>query len=524
MTSRLQLISASGTRATPYRFQDLPVAPGAGSGNIQQLVGLWWPLLSGKRLEHTVVELFRRYCKVKESQSPLLVVKKGGPGPKEIPVEGAVFTIGRKKDNHLVLGETGVSGVHAQIHKRGDRWEIVDPGSVNGTIVNTQRLVKDTAATLQSGDVIAIMGTEMVFKLQDPELRPPQVAFAFRGFETTLNLPPETITLTNARIGLHGCAQFADLLLPTRQVRLWLESLVGLRYSEESVQEALSDVEKGLAEFLLLKLLQLVHRHTVSGSREAFYLAALDSPLQSLTPSAEAVVAHFTIRFEDTEGDIWLRIPDGVIRFWSEHGREAGPGPVEPDAAYWLDRLDGWEWLSVPLAVLAGGVCLSLNEMMSLEPGDIILMPEGAPAGDPEAGLTGPVRLELRTGTTLTGAGVLRFADGRYALEFQHFTRRHAEAIMSDNPPANPPETPPVKPTETPGELLTDLSLSLEVELDRVTMKLADLVQLVPGQIIQLQRAPADPVDLCVNNQLVGRGQLVKTNDALGVKNLSLKK
>ncbi len=32
-------------------------------------------------------------------------------------------------------------------------------------------------------------------------------------------------------------------------------------------------------------------------------------------------------------------------------------------------------------------------------------------------------------------------------------------------------------------------------------MKLADLVQLVPGQIIQLQRAPADPVDLCVNNQ-----------------------
>jgi len=31
-------------------------------------------------------------------------------------------------------------------------------------------------------------------------------------------------------------------------------------------------------------------------------------------------------------------------------------------------------------------------------------------------------------------------------------------------------------------------------------------------------------VDLCVNNQLVGRGQLVKINDALGVKILSLKK
>ncbi len=95
---------------------------------------------------------------------------------------------------------------------------------------------------------------------------------------------------------------------------------------------------------------------------------------------------------------------------------------------------------------------------------------------------------------------------------------------MSDNPPANTPETPAAKPAETPGELMTDLSLTLEVELDRVTLKLSDLVQLVPGQIIQLQRAPADPVDLCVNNQLVGRGQLVKINDALGVKILSLKK
>lgn len=524
MTTRLHLLSASGTRATPYLFQDLPVAPGAGTGSIRQVIGLWWPLLSGKRVEHSVIELFRRYCKVKESQSPLLVVKKGGPGPKEIPVDAAVFTIGRKKENHLVLGEVGVSGVHAQIHRRGDRWEIVDPGSVNGTVVNTQRLAKDAVCPLKSGDVIAIMGTEMVFKLQEPELRPPQVAFAFRGFESTLNLPPETITLTNARIGLHGCAQLADLLLPTRQVRVWLESLVGLRYSEESVQEPLSDVEKGLAEFLLLKMLQLVHRHTGAGDHEAFFLAALDSPLQSLTPAAEAVVAHFVIRFEDTEGDIWLRIPEGVVRFWSEHGQEIGLGTAEPTAAYWLDRLDGWDWLSVPLAALVGGVSLSLNDMMSLEPGDIILMPEGAPAGDPDTGLTGPVRLALRAGSTCTGAGALRYADGRYSIEFQHFTRRHAEAIMSDNPPDNTPETPAAKPAETPGELMTDLSLTLEVELDRVSMKLSDLVQLVPGQIIQLQRAPADPVDLCVNNQLVGRGQLVKINDALGVKILSLKK
>ncbi len=201
----------------------------------------------------------------------------------------------------------------------------------------------------------------------------------------------------------------------------------------------------------------------MSGSREAFYLAALDSPLQSLTPSAEAVVAHFTIRFEDTGGDIWLRIPDGVIRFWSEHGREAGPGPVELDAAYWLDRLDGWEWLSVPLAVLAGGVSLSLNEMMSLEPGDIILMPEGAPAGDPEAGPDRPGPAGVAHRHDLTGAGVLPVADGRYA----RISAFHTPTCGGHNvrqPARQPAETPPVKPTETPGELLTDLP-SLEVEL-----------------------------------------------------------
>jgi type III secretion system YscQ/HrcQ family protein len=520
MTSRFQLLSAAGSRAAPYQFQDLPAVSGAGAGSIRQVVGLWWPLLSGQRVEQTVVELFRRYCKVKEAQPPLLVVKKGGPGVKEISVDASVFTIGRKKGNHLVLTEAGVSGVHAQILRRGDRWEIADPGSVNGTVVNTQRLAKDAPCALKSGDVIAIMGTEMVFKLHDPELRPPQVVFAFRGFERTVNLPPETNTVTNARIGLHGCAQLVDLLLPTRQVRSWLESLVGLRYTEESVVSPLSDVEKGLAEFLLLKMLQLVHRHAMAGGQELFYLAALDSPLQTLTPSAEAVVAHFAIRFEDSEGDVWLRIPEGVIRFWLDRGGESALRLAEPDTAYWLARLDGWDWLSVPLAVVAGGVRLSLAEMLSLEPGDIILMPEGAPAGDPDTGLAGPVRLKPRGGSVLSGSAALKFADGRYTVTFDKFCREQSEAAM----PEKTPETPPANPAETPGELMSDLALTLEVELDRVALKLSELVQLVPGQIIQLQRSPSDPVDLSVNGQVVGRGQLVKINDALGVKILSMKK
>jgi len=74
------------------------------------------------------------------------------------------------------------------------------------------------------------------------------------------------------------------------------------------------------------------------------------------------------------------------------------------------------------------------------------------------------------------------------------------------------------------GELLKDLSLSMVVELDRIQLTLDELVTLLPGQVVQLNRLPTEPISLSVDGKVIGKGQLVKIKDELGVKILTLKK
>lgn len=72
--------------------------------------------------------------------------------------------------------------------------------------------------------------------------------------------------------------------------------------------------------------------------------------------------------------------------------------------------------------------------------------------------------------------------------------------------------------------LLEDISVAMVVELGRVMVSAADVVQLRAGQVIELSRAPGEPVDLVVDGKRVGKGELVEIDGELGVRILSLVK
>lgn len=72
--------------------------------------------------------------------------------------------------------------------------------------------------------------------------------------------------------------------------------------------------------------------------------------------------------------------------------------------------------------------------------------------------------------------------------------------------------------------LLDDITVAMVVELGRVMVSAADVVQLRPGQVIELSRAPGEPVDLVVDGKRVGKGELVEIDGELGVRILSLVK
>lgn len=79
--------------------------------------------------------------------------------------------------------------------------------------------------------------------------------------------------------------------------------------------------------------------------------------------------------------------------------------------------------------------------------------------------------------------------------------------------PVNEPER---KPRSV--EFLLDVPLQVTVELGRTRMRIADLLRLAKGSIVELDKLAGEPLDVRVNGQLIARGEAVVVNDKFGVR------
>jgi pSer/pThr/pTyr-binding forkhead associated (FHA) protein len=87
--------------------------------------------------------------------------------------EGDTAQIGRGPDNDVVIASGHVSRHHAVITWREDGFEVADLGSMNGTLVNGQRV--ELAQLLADGDVIRLYDIEMTYEAvgqDDPQPEP----------------------------------------------------------------------------------------------------------------------------------------------------------------------------------------------------------------------------------------------------------------------------------------------------------------------------------------------------------------
>jgi hypothetical protein len=83
------------------------------------------------------------------------------PNGDRFSLTDSVITVGRHPESNLVLADPNVSRNHAEIRPHGDRFEVVDLGSTNGTRVNGVRV---DAQVLQDGDEISFGNTRMQFE------------------------------------------------------------------------------------------------------------------------------------------------------------------------------------------------------------------------------------------------------------------------------------------------------------------------------------------------------------------------
>jgi flagellar motor switch protein FliN len=87
-------------------------------------------------------------------------------------------------------------------------------------------------------------------------------------------------------------------------------------------------------------------------------------------------------------------------------------------------------------------------------------------------------------------------------------------------PPAPaPPAAPPPSPSLSAGiELLLDVELEATLRFGCKELPLAEILDLGPGDVVQLDRNVADPVDLVVGDKIVARGEVVLINGNFGLR------
>jgi len=79
--------------------------------------------------------------------------------------------------------------------------------------------------------------------------------------------------------------------------------------------------------------------------------------------------------------------------------------------------------------------------------------------------------------------------------------------------------TPAAAPSLTPGlELLLDVELEASLRFGCREMPLGEILDLGPGDVVQLDRHVSDPVDLIVGDKIVARGEVVLVNGNFGLR------
>lgn len=72
--------------------------------------------------------------------------------------------------------------------------------------------------------------------------------------------------------------------------------------------------------------------------------------------------------------------------------------------------------------------------------------------------------------------------------------------------------------------LSPDIPVPMVVVMGRKNVTMRDLLDLQSGQVIDLDKGPAEPVDLVIGGKVIGKGELVNVDGHLGVRILKLLK
>ncbi|MFM7130033.1 MAG: FliM/FliN family flagellar motor switch protein, partial [bacterium] len=138
----------------------------------------------------------------------------------------------------------------------------------------------------------------------------------------------------------------------------------------------------------------------------------------------------------------------------------------------------------------------------------------------PDATLTG-------TPPEIEGPVICRMADGPNRWSFagklaSGSAGGRLEVLNRPKPTPSPVLKGPLMSADAGASQSPDLPVTLTVELGRLSLSLAKLADLKPGDVLNLSRNKREPVELTSGDRLVARGELVQIDQELGIRILQV--
>lgn len=160
--------------------------------------------------------------------------------------------------------------------------------------------------------------------------------------------------------------------------------------------------------------------------------------------------------------------------------------------------------LTFPLEVRAGTVRLPLSALADLRPGDVLVPDDFAL----ERGRVAVVVQHLSAAAVVDQTG-LRVQD---PLRPERTLTMEFDMTIGAAPPGDPERN----------TTFDDLQVTLVFELGRSQVDLATLRSIAPGYVFPLVRDPTAPVDIVASGRCIGKGEIVRIGDTLGVRTTRL--
>jgi flagellar motor switch protein FliN/FliY len=184
-------------------------------------------------------------------------------------------------------------------------------------------------------------------------------------------------------------------------------------------------------------------------------------------------------------GSFWIAVDAGALARIFIGARVTADDPdVERDAQLWQGMIRQVAARAAKSASRDAGAVVSIGNVSMVRP----------PAG-----------------LTFTGYEI-RFGEIAAPAAFADQTQTVTEAKAPASPAAE--AALPVRGVE----LLLDVELDASLRFGSREMPLSDVLELGPGDVVQLERHVSDPVDLVVGDKIVARGEVVLVNGNFGLR------